>query len=73
MLKTFEEMCNDESICKYCYQTDYGENSFGTYPGGYYSCEGMFCKESYDSYLDENDTTEAIVNYASKVRRIENE
>ena len=68
MLRTFEEMCDDESICDYCYQTDFGEQKSFVTPNGYVCCEGSFCQESYDSYLDENETTENIVKYASAVK-----
>ena len=68
MLKTFEEMCDDETICDYCSQTDYGEHkSYGT-PNGQVFCEGTWCKSSYESYLDNENTTENIIKYASKVK-----
>lgn len=68
MLKTFEEMCDDESICDYCYQTDFGKDKSFVTPDGYVCCEGAFCQESYESYLDENKTTENVVKYASAVK-----
>ena len=68
MLKTFEEMCDDESICSYCLPTDYGEHKSCITPNGYWSCEGEWCKDAYESYLDENRTTVNIVKYASKVK-----
>lgn len=61
-------MCDDETICDYCYRTDYGEHKSGVTPSGYWSCEGSYCDESYKAYLDEEDTTENIVKYASKVK-----
>ena len=68
MLKTFKEMCDDESICDYCSQTDYGEHkSYGT-PNGQWFCEGVWCKDAYESYLDNENTTENIIKYASKVK-----
>lgn len=73
MLRTYEEMCDDESICDYCSRTDYGEYKFSSTPDGYWSCEGSWCKESYDAYLDNEDTTENIVKYASKVRLLNKE
>jgi hypothetical protein len=73
MLKTFEEMCDDETICNYCSRTEYGEKKSGVTPNGYWSCEGNWCKEAYSDYLDDEDTTENIVKYASKVRLINKE
>lgn len=64
MLKTFSEICDDETICDYC-RAEPGV--FGT-PNGYTSCEGSFCNEAYESYLDNENTTENIVKYASKVK-----
>jgi hypothetical protein len=68
LLKTFKEMCDDESICDYCSATDYGENKSFSTLNGYYMCEGTWCKEAYESYLDNEDTTENIVKYASKIK-----
>ena len=68
MLQTFEEMCDDESICNYCSHTEYGEYKSGVTPNGYWSCEGSWCKDAYEEYLDENGTTENIVKYASVVK-----
>lgn len=69
MLKTYEEMCDDESICDYC-RAEPGV--FGT-PNGYVSCEGSWCKEAYDTYLDNEGVTENIIKYASKVKLINKE
>ena len=68
MLKTFEELCDEDSICNHCSATDYGEHKSCITPNGYWSCEGAWCKESYEKYLDENETTENIVKYASMVK-----
>ena len=70
MLKTFEELYDDEEICSYCSQTDYGECKSYVTPSGFYSCEGSWCDEAYEAYLEENETTADIVNYASKVKLI---
>jgi hypothetical protein len=58
MLETFEEMCDNESICNYCHRTDYGENKCYSTPNGYYCCEGAYCAESYEDYLEENKNNE---------------
>ncbi len=68
MLQTFEEMCDSEEICEYCSATDYGEHKSCYTPNGYWMCEGAWCKDAYDDYLDENETTENIVKYASVVK-----
>lgn len=73
MLKTFKEMCDDESICEYCSQTDFGEYKEQVTPSGYSCCEGMWCKCSYDKYLDERGVTENIIKYASKVKLLNKE
>jgi|688.fasta_scaffold707134_2 hypothetical protein len=73
MLRTFEEMCDDETICGYCSNTDYGANKEGVTPNGYYSCEGSWCKDAFTDYLDNENTTENIVKYASKVKLINKE
>ena len=70
MYKTFEEMCDDESICAYCSRTDYGEHKFSSTPNGYWSCEGSWCEEAYDAYLDENEITSNIVKYQNCVKLI---
>lgn len=70
MLKTFEEMCDDMEICNYCSRTDYGEHKSYVTPSGFYSCEGSWCDEAYEAYLEENETNADIVNYASKVKLI---
>lgn len=44
----------DEELCSYCEQTEWGERrSYGT-PSGPVMCEGAFCGEAYDLYLDEH-------------------
>lgn len=44
----------DEGLCKYCLPTNYGELRCYSTPNGYVSCEGGYCCEAYQSYLDEN-------------------
>lgn len=73
MLRTFDEMCDDESICGFCRATDYGEKKSCVTPSGYWSCEGEWCKKAYEIYLDNENTTENIVKYASKVKLINKE
>jgi len=72
MLETIEEL--DECLCKYCYRTDYGERKGGSTPNGYWSCEGSFCEETYESYLDDYsaehncDITHNVIKYMTKVK-----
>lgn len=50
---TTQEELADE-LCNYCAPTRYGEHSsYGT-PNGIVMCEGRFCGEAYQEYLDEN-------------------
>lgn len=43
-----------EELCEYCKATDDGRHSSYVCPQGYVSCEGRFCCEAYEQYLDEN-------------------
>ena len=43
-----------DELCEYCEATDYGRHSSYVCPSGYVSCEGRFCPEAYEQYLDEN-------------------
>lgn len=43
----------DDELCSYCSRTDYGEKKCYSYPGGYVSCEGSYCSEAYDEYLED--------------------
>ena len=67
-LQTFEELCDSMEICNYCSATDYGECKSYTTPNGYYACEGSWCNEAYEAYLEEENTTDNIVKYASLVK-----
>ncbi len=49
--KTLEEL--DDELCNYCEPTQRGTSKcYGT-PYGYYSCEGAYCEEAYETYLEE--------------------
>lgn len=74
ILKTFDELCDSMEICNYCSATDWGERKdYVTGSGTYVSCEGRFCNQAYDAYLDENETTGNIVKYASLVKLVNKE
>jgi hypothetical protein len=55
MPKSYEEITDSdpESLCKYCLQTDRGEHAFSQTPNGYWACEGRWCKDAYETYLEE--------------------
>ncbi len=67
MLKTFNELSEEENLCEYCSATNYGEYKSYSIPNGYYWCEGTYCESAYREYLADNKTSESIVKYASKV------
>lgn len=48
--KSLQEL--DEDVCAYCIETDYGINKGYCTPRGYVSCEGRWCNEAYQNYLD---------------------
>jgi len=73
ILKSFEEMCDDETICDYCHQTDYGEYKSCVTPSGYSSCEGTWCEESYEAYLDDNNASIKLIKYQNSVKLINKE
>lgn len=64
ILKTIEEMNDNEELCKYC---DADPNGYST-PNGYYSCEGSWCGKAYERYLEECDISERAVDISRKVK-----
>jgi hypothetical protein len=48
MIKTREEL--DEGLCEFCPYTNYGEYKANTSP--YTLCEGAYCEDAYENYLD---------------------
>jgi hypothetical protein len=73
MLKTFEEMCDEELICNYCIPSDYGEHKAYHTPSGYYMCEGAWCDEAYREYLENENATENLVKYQNSVKLLNRE
>lgn len=43
----------EEELCCHCAETDYGEKKECHTPGGVWMCEGRWCAEAYQAYLDE--------------------
>lgn len=53
--KSFEELSDTEDLCSYCSDTDFGEHKYDiSSRWGMVSCEGCWCDEAYQTYLDEN-------------------
>lgn len=48
---TIEEL--EDELCNHCAATEYGEKSSYVTPNGYVSCEGRFCDEAYEAYLED--------------------
>ncbi len=56
MKKTMGEL--DTELCTHCPLPKEAQGTHGT-PNGYYSCEGRYCKEAYETYLeDESEETD---------------
>lgn len=52
--KSLEELDNDE-LCRYCAPTNYGERRVHIVPNaGAAFCEGDYCEEAYQKYLEQN-------------------
>lgn len=51
---SFEEIASDcPTLCKYCECTEYGRFMGMQEPSDVsFGCEGEFCKEAYQNYLD---------------------
>ena len=43
----------DEELCNHCSATDYGEKKEYHTPSGVYMCEGRWCDDAYQAYLDD--------------------
>ncbi len=50
---TFEELCYSELIHNYCERTGRGDLESRHMPLGLFMCEGRFCEEAYQTYLEE--------------------
>ena len=70
ILKTFKELQDEESLCEYCF-ADPGWHSTGG--GDPYCCEGAYCENAYDYYLDSMETTANVILFASKVKLLNKE
>lgn len=65
ILRTIEDMCEDESLCEYC-KADPGWHSTGS--GDPYCCEGSYCKDAYKKYLDDIGISERSMEISGKVK-----
>ena len=65
IIRDIEEMAEDESLCEYC-DADPGWHS--SYTGDMYCCEGAYCEEAYDRYLDDLGVSERAVNIMKSVK-----
>lgn len=53
--ESFEKLFDVDGLCQYCSETDYGEHKYDiSSRWGMVSCEGRWCDEAYQQYLDEN-------------------
>lgn len=53
--ESFEKLFDVDGLCPYCSETDYGEHKYDiSSRWGMVSCEGRWCDEAYQQYLDEN-------------------
>lgn len=51
--KSLEKLAIDDELCSYCYRTGGGEYSMIVTPNGLSACEGRFCEEAYEEYLEQ--------------------
>lgn len=58
-------MAEDESLCEYC---DAEPGWHSTAGGNPICCEGAYCKEAYDCYLDELGISERAVTIKNKTK-----
>lgn len=53
--ESFKELFDVDGLCQYCSETDHGEHKYDiSSRWGMISCEGRWCDEAYQQYLDEN-------------------
>lgn len=53
--ETLEKLFDKDTLCSYCSATDYGEHRHDiSSRWGMVSCEGNWCDEAYEAYLEEN-------------------
>lgn len=48
--KSFKEL--DAELCQHCSATDWGEKAFISTPNGPIMCEGSYCDDAYEAYLE---------------------
>jgi hypothetical protein len=47
-----------DNLCNYCIPTERGREATVYCPSGLFMCEGIFCDEAYETYLEEEDEGE---------------
>lgn len=53
--ESFEKLFDVNGLCSYCSETDYGKHKYDiSSRWGMVPCEGRWCDEAYQQYLDEN-------------------
>lgn len=53
--ESLEKLFDVDGLCPYCSETGYGEHKYDiSSRWGMVSCEGSWCDEAYQQYLDEN-------------------
>ena len=65
IIRDIEEMAEDESLCEYCHAEP------GIFPDSYgnpCSCEGLYCSDAYEKYLDENGFSKRAVKVKDKTK-----
>lgn len=58
-------MTEDESLCEYC---DAEPGWHSTSGGDPVCCEGTWCEEAYECYLDELDISDRVVKIKNKTK-----
>lgn len=58
-MKTVEQL--GDELCKYCKDTDFGDNKEYTSADNYWSCEGRWCDKAYQNYLEENNLENELI------------
>lgn len=58
-------MAEDKSLCEYCDADSGWYSNGGDSP---YCCEGAYCKEAYERYLDDLGISDTVLKIAKKTK-----